>query len=112
MAKKNPLFMSGVPELLVLRILSNKEMYGYELVREIRKSSNEAFNLAEGVVYPLLHTLEQGGVLKAKSRLVGKRNRIYYSVTASGRRRLTQLREEWGRVSSGIDTVFGSSYVS
>ncbi len=107
MAKANPPFMSGVPELLVLRLLSQQEMYGYELVRAIRLTSEEAIVLAEGVVYPVLHGLEQQGVLRSKERLVGGRTRIYYTVTAKGRRRLATLAEEWDRLNLGIRSIMG-----
>ncbi len=40
MAKTNAVFMSGVPELVILRLLMNKEMYGYELVASIKTSSS------------------------------------------------------------------------
>ena len=52
MAQTNPPFMSGVPELLVLRILAGREMYGYELVKAVRLVTGEAIGLGEGVVYP------------------------------------------------------------
>ena len=111
MAKTNAAFMSGVPELLILRLLTQKELYGYELVKEIRLASNESFVLGEGVVYPLLHSLEKKGFLKSKKRLVANRNRIYYSATAKGARRLGILQQEWERITLGIKTVFGEAYV-
>ena len=107
MAKTNPAFMTGVPELLVLRLLSRQEMYGYELVRNIRVVSEDAFNLAEGVVYPLLHSLEARKLLSAKEKNVGGRTRVYYTITGKGRKRLAALTEEWQRVSGGIAQVLG-----
>src|SRR5210317_983781 len=104
-AKTNPAFMSGVPEMLVLRLLSRQEMYGYELVRSIKVVSEDAFNLAEGVVYPLLHSLEARKLLSAREKSVGGRKRVYYSVTSRGKKRLEELASEWQRVSSGIATV-------
>ena len=105
MAKTNASFMSGVPELVVLRLLSRKEMYGYELVRSIRLTSNESISLAEGVVYPTLHSLESRGFLKAKEKLIEKRIRVYYRTTAKGKKRLSSLENEWNRVSGGIDAI-------
>ena len=105
MAKTNAAFMSGVPELLALRLLSRQEMYGYELVKSIRLSSKESITLAEGVVYPTLHSLESRGFLKAKERLVGKRSRVYYRTTAKGMKRLNMLESEWDRVSGGIEAI-------
>ena len=110
MAKTNAAFMSGVPELLVLRLLARNEMYGYQLVRAIRVVSGEAFNLAEGVVYPVLHGLEGKGLLKAREKQADGRTRIYYSVTAKGRARLAELVSEWDRVSGGIATILGDHH--
>jgi PadR family transcriptional regulator PadR len=105
MAKTNAAFMSGVPELLVLRLLSRQEMYGYELVKAIRLTSNESIALAEGVVYPTLHSLESRGLLKVKKKIVGGRSRVYYKTTAKGHRRLSDLESEWDRVSTGIEAI-------
>ncbi len=80
--------MSGVPELLLLRLLHDQEMYGYELVRSIKQVTNEAISLGEGVIYPVLHGLERNGSLKSKRKAVGGRTRVYYSVTKKGRDRL------------------------
>jgi PadR family transcriptional regulator PadR len=105
MAQTNPPFMSGVPELLLLRLLQQREMYGYELVRSIRQVTGEAISLGEGVIYPVLHSLERNGSLKSKRKSVGGRTRVYYALTAKGRRRLAQLTDEWRRVQGGITTA-------
>ena len=102
MAKSNPPFMSGVPELLLLKLLDGNEMYGYELVRSIREVTGEAISLGEGVIYPVLHSLERGGSLKARRKKVEGRTRVYYSLNAKGRQRLKKLQDEWHRVRSGI----------
>ena len=85
-------------------------MYGYELVRAIRVVSNQAFDLAEGVVYPVLHGLENKKLLKAKRKSIAGRNRVYYAVTAKGRKRMTELTHEWERVKGGIDTALGGQH--
>lgn len=102
MAQTNPPFMSGVPELLLLRLLEQKEMYGYELVRSIRQVTREAISLGEGVIYPALHGLEKNGSLKSRRKPVGGRTRVYYSLTAKGRRRLEKLSDDWRRIQGGI----------
>ncbi len=102
MAQSNPPFMSGVPELLLLRLLHDQEMYGYELVRSIKQVTNEAISLGEGVIYPVLHGLERNGSLKSKRKAVGGRTRVYYSVTKKGRDRLDKLRDDWRRIQGGV----------
>jgi PadR family transcriptional regulator PadR len=107
MAKTNPPFMSGVPELLVLRLLARKEMYGYELVKAVRLVTDEAIVLGEGVIYPALHSLERAGALDATRKPVNGRTRVYYSVTPQGRDRLDRLSQDWQRISGGINSALG-----
>lgn len=102
MSQTNPPFMSGVPELLLLRLLARQDMYGYELVRTIRSVTGDAIALGEGVVYPVLHSLERSGALRARRMSVNGRTRVYYGVTAKGRRRLAKLAGDWERISNGI----------
>lgn len=94
--------MSGVPELLLLRLLDQNEMYGYELVRSIRAATGEAISLGEGVIYPALHSLERSGSLKSRRKAVAGRTRVYYSLTAKGRQRLNKLHIDWLRIQGGI----------
>jgi PadR family transcriptional regulator, regulatory protein PadR len=101
--------MTGVPELLVLRLLSRREMYGYELVKSIQTATGEAISFGEGVVYPALYGLEQRGALKAKRRVVNGRSRVYYALTAKGRTRLEHLTQEWQRVTDGILSALGAA---
>ena len=101
--------MSGVPELLLLRLLNNREMYGYELVRSIKEVTGEAISLGEGVIYPVLHSLERNGSLKARRKPVGGRTRVYYSLTRQGRGRLADLQEDWRRIQGGIETAIGAT---
>ena len=105
MAQTNPPFMSGVPELLLLRLLTRREMYGYEIVKAVRAVTSDAISLGEGVVYPALHALERAGALKARRKPVNGRTRVYYSVTAKGIERLDRLTAEWDRVSGGIEAA-------
>jgi PadR family transcriptional regulator PadR len=107
MAQTNPPFMSGVPELLVLRLLARQEMYGYEIVRAVRLVTGEAISLGEGVIYPVLHGLERSGAVRAKRRAVNGRTRVYYSLTTKGRSRFERLTNEWDRISGGIHSALG-----
>src|SRR5215469_8253710 len=98
----NPSFMNGVPELLVLRLLEQEEMYGYELVQAIRARTNDAIALGEGVVYPVLHALEREGALKSRRKLVNGRTRVYYAVTARGGKHLAGLIRQWSHIANAI----------
>jgi len=107
----NPNFMNGVPELLILRLLAEQEMYGYEIVQAIRSRTEAVIAVGEGVVYPVLHALERDGALKSRRRTVNGRSRIYYSVTRSGSRRLTELTSTWTSLTAAIKkTLEGGRY--
>ena len=56
--RKDSDFLNGVPELLLLRLLSRRPMYGYELVQAIRLATGGAIAFGEGCIYPILHRLE------------------------------------------------------
>ena len=85
-------------------------MYGYELVRSIKKVTEEAISLGEGVIYPVLHSLERNGSLKVvKRKAVGGRTRVYYSLTKKGRERLDKLQNDWRRIQGGVATALGVS---
>lgn len=108
MAQSNPPFMSGVPELLLLRLLDQRDMYGYELVRSIRSVTSEAISLGEGVIYPALHALERNGALKSRRKAVSGRTRVYYGLTAKGRKRLAKLSQDWRRIQGAIENALES----
>jgi PadR family transcriptional regulator PadR len=104
-AKSNPGFMNGVPEILILRLLADREMYGYELVQAIERATGEAIKLGEGVVYPVLHALEQGGCLRARRKPVNGRTRVYYSLTTAGKKRLAHVVDDWSRITRAVSLV-------
>ena len=100
-----PNFMNGVPELLLLRLLQQREMYGYELVQAIGEQTGTAITLGEGVVYPVLHALERDGALVSRRKTVGGRSRVYYAVTETGSRRLADLTGAWTKLSAAVSTI-------
>ena len=97
--------MNGVPELLILRLLGEEEMYGYEIVQAIRGRTGAVIAIGEGVVYPVLHALEGDGALRSRRKTVNGRNRIYYSATARGLRRLADLSEAWVSLAAAIQKM-------
>lgn len=110
--ESNPNFMNGVPELLILRLLQHGEMYGYEIVQEIQGRTGSVISVGEGVVYPVLHGLEQDGALRSRRKTVNRRNRIYYSVTPAGARRLADLTRTWTSLTAAIQRMLmGGEYV-
>ena len=58
--------IKGSTALLVLSVIAGKEMYGYQIIRELESLSEEVFSLNEGTLYPILHSLEKEGFLSKK----------------------------------------------
>ena len=103
--ESNPSFMSGVPELLLLRLLQDNEMYGYELVQAVQAQTEAAITLGEGVIYPVLHALEREGALTSNRKTVNGRSRVYYRVTELGSQRFADLKGNWSRITNAVSTV-------
>jgi PadR family transcriptional regulator PadR len=101
----NPNFMAGVPELMILRLLRDGEMYGYQIVQAIRAETSDVVSLGEGVVYTVLHGLEREGALKSRRKSVEGRSRIYYTVTATGLQRYSDLAKHWHSLTAAIQSV-------
>jgi PadR family transcriptional regulator PadR len=110
MKKTNPAFLNGVPELLVLQLLARREMYGYEIVKEIQTRSNDAFGFGEGCIYPCLHWLERSNLVTSRQTTVAGRSRHYYRLTTRGRKRLEALAAEWNRVTEGVTLIVGAQH--
>ena len=92
--------ISGSMTMLLLRLLAEKDMYGYE-----RKKSCNVFELKAGTLYPLLHGLEGKGLLKVyEQEYVGK-TRKYYSITKEGRALLETKKAEWSEYQSAVANV-------
>ena len=96
---------AGLSELMVLRLLREQEMYGYEIVQAIATRTREALTPGEGVIYPLLHALEKDGMLKSRRKSVGGRSRIYYSLTARGAKRLSAMTDHWKSLTGAVGAV-------
>jgi PadR family transcriptional regulator, regulatory protein PadR len=101
----NPDYLNGVPELVVLQLLSRRPMYGYELLRAIERSSGEVLEFGEGCIYPILHRLEKDAHLSSRRELVAGRSRVVYRLTASGRKRLAGRVAAWQSIAAAVNLV-------
>ena len=108
MTDRNPSLMAGIPELVVLSLLADREMYGYEIARSISTVTQDLLSVGEGVLYPALHLMESRRLLRSRSVRVDGRIRIYYGVTARGKTRLARLTSDWRRMSQGVEFILRS----
>ena len=104
-ARKQLDFLNGVPEMLILRLLSRRRMHGYQLVRAIADASGGALAFGEGCVYPILHRLTDEGFLARSDETVMGRSRVVYEATAKGRSRFNETSTNWERLSAAVRLV-------
>jgi transcriptional regulator len=104
--KINKELLKGSVATLALKGLSRREMYGYELIKEIEKVSGGAIVFKEGTLYPVLHALEAEGAVQSRwEETEGGRRRKYYKLTQKGRKLLQEKRSEWKAFRAAIDQV-------
>jgi DNA-binding PadR family transcriptional regulator len=107
----NKELLKGSTGTLILTLLSRKQMYGYEIIKDLELLSNGLFEMREGTLYPILHGLESQGCVESKwVGEEGTRQRKYYTITKAGRTLLKEKKEEWLGFRNAIDkVVFGSA---
>lgn len=105
MAEMDRALLSGSMGMLLLKLLSEGDKYGYEMIEELRKQSKNVFELKAGTLYPLLHGMEEKGMLASYEREILGKTRKYYSITKEGRRVLKQKTEEWQEYSEAVFRV-------
>lgn len=103
--------LSGSTPLLILALLKDGDKYGYEMVSELARRSDNTFELKEGTLYPLLHSLENNKLVKSYTKEApGGRQRKYYHLTEEGLKQLEHKSAEWSLFSEKVNAVLG--YVS
>lgn len=92
--------------LLLLGLISQREMYGYELLAELRRQTDAVVDLPEGTVYPALRRLERQGLIGGHwVEVPDAPRRRYYALTRDGERALTEGRRDWRRFVAAADTI-------
>lgn len=91
---------------VVLALLSDRPMYGYEMVKVVNARTRGAFEWREGTLYPALHRLEADGLVRSswQAAATGK-DRKYYAITRRGRAELARRSAEWKQFSAAVDAA-------
>ena len=98
--------ISGSTSMLVMKLLEEQDMYGYQMIEELARRSNDTFQMKEGTLYPILHALEQGKYLTSyQQQAPTGRQRKYYRLTRRGRELLADKKEEWKNFRQGVSDV-------
>jgi PadR family transcriptional regulator PadR len=105
----------GVLEMCILLQLSRQDMYGYEMIEELSKKSSNVFNLKAGTLYPILHNLENDGIVTSyDDNADSARIRKYYHLSSKGKKLLIDKQTEWTAYSKAVNKVLrgGGSYAA
>lgn len=98
--------ITGSTAMLVLKLLEDKNMYGYQMIEELAKRSDNTFSLKAGTLYPLLHNLEaQDMVSSYEEKADNGRMRKYYRLTKNGEGVLAEKQDEWKIYVAAINQV-------
>lgn len=101
-------YMAVGTSMLILKLLEQQAMYGYQIIRELEMRSEKVFALKEGTLYPLLHSLEQEGAVVSEQRIAENgRERKYYMLTDTGRKLLKEKLKEWDSFQHAVNQVIG-----
>ena len=98
-------YISGSSRLLVLKLLNEKPLYGYELIKTLKERSNDTFDMKEGTLYPILHKLENDRLIKSSNQEVSGRVRKVYSITTRGVKVLEEEMQQWNKFSLAVNQV-------
>jgi PadR family transcriptional regulator PadR len=87
---------TGSTSVMILRLLAEKPMYGYQIVKELQARSGGYFDLEQGTLYPALHRLEKDKMVQSRWEVVADGpSRKYYYITETGRAELEKSAQQW-----------------
>lgn len=98
----------GSTALLLLHLLAERPMYGFELAEQVKVSTDGVLAFKEGTLYPALHRLEADGLVESfwRKSPSGPRRR-YYRLTPAGRGALAERRTEWRKLTEAVNGALG-----
>ena len=98
--------LKGSTESLLLCLVNYQPMYGYQIIKELRKRSDGYFQFKEGTLYPALHRLEKAGLIQGKwQRLPSGQERRYYYITQRGQQALVERLATWQVFSAAVNLI-------
>jgi PadR family transcriptional regulator PadR len=103
--------LKGMLKPIILKLLMEKErLYGYQMTQLVSEISDGQFELTFGALYPILHKLEQEGLVKTESEVINNRNRIYYSIAPKGKNKAKEKIAELEEVIQTLKIFFKPSF--
>ena len=94
---------TGSTAVMILRLLADEPMYGYQIVKELQTRSDGYFEVEQGTLYPALHRLERDGLVRSEWQIVAEGPpRKYYYITDAGRAALRKSAAQWADFSRNL----------
>jgi DNA-binding PadR family transcriptional regulator len=98
--------LKGTIVPMVLKLLSERSMYGYEIIKLVNERTANVFQWKEGTLYPWLHRLEEDGMVDSYWEAgAGDRKRKYYRITPKGLGALQDKVNEWKTFAQAVNSV-------
>ena len=99
-------------EPLILSLLARGESYGYAIIQEIRRLSGDKIEWTDGMLYPVLHRMEDKGLIQSRwAEAETGRKRKYYSLKRDGKKALQKQRDQWLTVHETLASLWKEKYV-
>ena len=99
-------------EPLILALLTRGESYGYAIIQEIKARSQDRIQWTDGMLYPVLHRMEDEGWIQSRwVEAENGRRRKYYSIKKDGKQVLARQREQWLTVHAVLAGLWKERYV-
>ena len=110
MSSRRADLLRGTLDMLILKTLTLEPMHGLGLSRRIEQVTDGVFQVQPGSLFPALHRLEQEGWIQgAWGESENKRRAKYYRLTAAGRRRLGEEKQNWTQIVLAITKVMDAT---
>ncbi len=98
--------LTGSTTTLILKLLEEKDMYGYEMIETLAQKSDHTFDLKAGTLYPILHNLEKKSLVESyEKKADNERLRKYYHLTEKGKKLLVEKQQEWISFSCAVNKI-------
>lgn len=100
--------IGGSTVIMLMALLKERDMYGYEIIKELKERSDNVFEFKEGTLYPVLHRMENSGAVKSyRQEADNGKTRKYYALTKKGFELLEEERKQWEAFSMSVNKVIG-----
>lgn len=108
MAYKNNL-ITGITELLVLKILEQQDSYVCEIQKMINNHSEQLLSISLNTIYTVTYKLEKENLISEYSKRVGKkRTRVYYHLEETGKEHLAKIMTNYNNMIDGVNRIINS----